>query len=160
MAERMRRTGDVPEQDLETAFTIVTEFADRCHHAKEESVLFPVLSAASPKEGAEIARRLTSDHIAFRNLVKSTRDLIPRAAAQTVSRNQLVKNLDTYARLLREHIAIENERLLPEVERSIPPEERMRLAEEFERVEREEIGPGMHERYHHMIHTLAHSYAP
>ncbi len=138
--------------------TVITEFADRCHHAKEEVVLFPVLVKASPETGADLARRLTSDHRAFRKLVGSTRELLSRAEDDEGSRGQLAKNLDTYTRLLREHILIENEQLLPEIERSIAPEERARLAEEFERVEREEVGPGMHARYHEMIHRLGHKY--
>jgi len=159
IADRIRKKDQVPEGDLEKAFTVVSEFADKCHHAKEEKVLFPVLSKAS-KEGAEISRRLTSDHVAFRHLVGNTRALVPKAQEDKVARSHLVKNLDTYTHLLREHIAIETSDLFREVERAIPPEAREELAEAFERVEREEIGAGVHEKYHAMIHGLAHAYAP
>jgi len=159
IAERIRKEDQVPEGDLETAFTVVSEFADKCHHAKEEKVLFPVLSKAS-KDGAEIARRLTSDHRAFRHLVGVTRALVPKARDDRTARSHLVKNLDTYTQLLREHIAIETSDLFREVERAIAPEAREELAEAFERVEREEIGLGVHEKYHAMIHRLAHVYAP
>jgi len=33
------------------------------------------------------------------------------------------------------------------------------LAAEFERIEAEEIGAGVHEQYHHMIQKLADAYA-
>ena len=158
LAEHVRKSGQVPAKDFERAMTVVTEFADRCHHAKEEKVLFPALSRASPKVGAEIARRLTSDHKAFRQLVASTRDLMPKAD-EPQARSLLVKNLGTYTRLLREHILVENEQLLPEVARSLTPAERARIAEEFERVEEAEVGRGMHEKYHVMIHALADKYA-
>jgi hemerythrin-like domain-containing protein len=157
MAGQMHRKR-VPEGDLEKAMAVAVEFADRCHHAKEEKVLFPALSKASPKTGAEIARRLTSDHVAFRKLVGDTRKLIPRMG-EGAARTQLSKNLDTYARLLREHIRVEHEQLFPEVERSLGPADRARLAEEFDRVEAEEIGLGVHEKYHSVIEQLSRTYA-
>jgi len=159
MAGRLSTKSTFPRKDLESAMTIVTEFADKCHHAKEEKTLFPVLSKASPRVGAELARRLTSDHIAFRKLVGTMKEQIAKGERDEKVRAQLGKNLDTYVRLLRQHILIENTELLPEVARSIPEAERRRLAAEFERIEEEEIGAGVHEKYHHMIHKLADAYA-
>jgi len=155
MGTRLRRE-PLPKADLDAAMAAITEFADQCHHAKEEKVLFPALAQASPKVGAELARRLTSDHRAFRKLVGDTRALLPRT--DTASRQQLSKNLLTYARLLREHIRIEEEQLLPEVERSLDAGARERIAMEFDRVEEAEVGPGVHERHHEAIHRLAHTY--
>jgi len=159
MAGHVHRGGAYPRKDVESALTIVTEFADKCHHAKEERTLFPALSKASPQVGAELARRLTSDHITFRKLVGTMKEQTAKGETDEKVRALLVKNLDTFARLLREHIRIENAQLLPEVERSIPEAERARLAAEFERIEAEEIGAGVHEKYHHMIHKLADAYA-
>ena len=159
MAARMRNGAGVPTGDLEEAMWVVVGFADRCHHAKEERVLFPTLARASPPVGAEIARRLTSDHVAFRKLVGAIRELIPKARKDKASRNLLVKDLDTYARLLRQHIEAEHEQLFPEVERAIDPDAEARLAAEFERVEVEEIGAGMHDRFRATIRRFADLYA-
>ncbi len=159
MAGKLHEKGPYPRRDVETALSIVTEFADKCHHAKEERTLFPVLSKASPEVGAELARRLTSDHIAFRKLVGTMKEQTVKGEKDDAARAQLAKNLGTYTRLLRQHIFIENTELLPEVERSIPEAERARLAAEFERIEETEIGAGVHEKYHRMIHKLADAYA-
>lgn len=158
MAVRLGGTGAYPKKDLEKALTVVVEFGDRCHHAKEEKVLFPAIAKASPKTGVELARRLTSDHIAFRKLVGTMRGQIADAGKDAAVRTQLAKNLGTYTRLLRRHISVEDGELAREVERSLGPAERARIAKEFERVEREEIGPGVHEKYHAMIHELAEAY--
>lgn len=160
MAHRLRVNEAVPREDLDDAMTVVVEFADRCHHAKEEQVVFPALRKASPEIGADIARRLTSDHQAFRKLVRAMRDLCPKARTRKSARVQLAKYFSTYIRVLREHIRIEEEQLLPEVDRSLAPAQRAEFAERFDRVEAEEIGWGMHEAYHAMIHRLAESYAP
>lgn len=158
MASRLRKGEVVPKDDLYDAMTVVVEFADGCHTAKEESVLFPALSDASPDVGAEIARRLTSDHRAFRHVVAAVWELIPRSTTKAV-RRQIGKHLSTYTRLLREHIRVETEELLPEVERSLAPAQRERVTQGFERVEREEIGPGMHLAYRSIIRRLAEAYA-
>lgn len=158
MVDRIRTADEVPEADLGQALEVIMEFADRCHHGKEEEILFPALARAS-SEGAELTRRLTSDHKAMRKLVGVIRELLPRATDDDEARRQLAKNLATYPRLLREHIRIEDDRLLAETQRSLSPEERARVVREFERVEREEIGPGEHERYHALIQELADRYA-
>ncbi len=159
MAGALQRPGPYPRKDLEAATTVITEFGDKCHHAKEEKVLFPALAKASPQTGAEIARRLTSDHRAFRQIVGTMKAQIPKAEADAAARALLAKNLDTYVRLLRAHIAAENTELMPEVDRAIPPAEREAIAEAFERIEREEVGAGVHEKYRGMIHKLADTYA-
>lgn len=93
MAARLRSDAPVPREDFGDVMTVIVELADRCHHAKEEDVLFPALAGASPQMGSEIARRLTSDHQAFRKLVASMRDLIPRVALFKSVRAQLAKLL-------------------------------------------------------------------
>jgi len=157
LAEHVRKSGQVPAKDFERAMTVVTEFADRCHHAKEEKVLFPVLSEASPA-GAEVARRLSSDHRAFREIVGKVKELIPKAESDPKGRGLLAKHLGTYTRVLREHILVENTELFNEVMRSLSDAQRAKVAEGFERVERVEIGDGVHEKYHRMIHRLADAY--
>jgi hemerythrin-like domain-containing protein len=78
MAERLRGGAVMPERDLQDIVSIMADYADRCHDVKEEKVLFPRLASASPVEGARLARRLTGDHQAFRKVVASLRDAIPR----------------------------------------------------------------------------------
>jgi len=159
LAVRLRTEPAYPRKDLDAVATVITEFGDKCHHGKEERALFPALSAASPKVGAELARRLTSDHRAFRQIVGTMRGQIPAAEGSKGEREKLAKNLGTYAKLLREHIGVETKQLFPEVLRALPPAQRGEIAEAFERIEREEIGLGAHERYHGMIHALAETYA-
>lgn len=157
MASRLKEGEVVPKDDLYDAMMVVVEFAEGSHRAKEEAVLFPALSAASPERGGEMTRRLTSDHRAFRHVAAAVREQIPRSTTKAV-RRQVGRNLATYIRLLRAHIRVETEELLPELERSLPPAQRERVVQGFERVEREEIGPGMHEAHRSIIRRLAEAY--
>ncbi len=157
MAGRMRGKATLPMADLDNAVVILEGYADLCHHAKEEQVLFPELARASPEVGAELARRLKGDHLAFRRLVGTMKELVPRAADEP-GRSELAKLFESYVRVLREHIRIEEERLFPEVERSLDPAVRARMAREFNRIEEAKVGPHMHGMYLGMIENLAESY--
>ena len=67
----------------------------------------------------------------------------------------LADALAAYVELLRGHIFKENNVLFPMAEQVLPEAEQSGLAERFEEVENEEIGPGVHERYHALAHELA-----
>lgn len=150
----------VAKEDLDTALDVLVNFADKCHHAKEERALFPVLARQSPTEGALLAHRLEGDHRAARKLLTALRDLTPAVAdGDRSAREMFAKSARTYASLLEEHITQETHRLLPLIDAAIPLEKRTKLAKEFDRIEREETGEGMHAKYEHTIRALAAKYA-
>lgn len=158
MAKRLAANQLVPREDLNDAMMVVVEYADRCHCTKEELVLFPILATASPKAGAEITRRMAEEHRGLRRLVRGIQEILPRGSMTTSARVELGRILASYVQLLRDHIRIEEELLFPEVDRSIPRPDRARILREFERVEREEVGWGMHAAYHSIIHRLGEAY--
>jgi len=63
--------------------------------------------------------------------------------------------LSTYARLLRAHIAKEDNVLYPMADQLFTAEDQRSLTEAFDRVEAEETGEGVHEKYHQLAHKLA-----
>lgn len=159
IATRVEHGERVPRADIEAALEVVVNFADKCHHAKEEKALFPVLARFSPKEGAFLAHRLEGDHKAARQLVTAMRESAPRVeAGDPAARRTFAKSAKTYVALLQEHIDQETKQLLPLVTSALPPAERSALAEEFDRIEREETGEGLHEKYEGTIHRLADAY--
>ena len=62
------------------------------------------------------------------------------------------KGLDV---LLRAHIDKEDQILFPMADRLFSPEDQRELEVAFDQVEAEEIGLGVHDRYHQMAHDLA-----
>jgi hemerythrin-like domain-containing protein len=140
-------------QAIQPAFFIqaaefIKGFADGCHHAKEEGVLFPAMLAAGlPTQGGPVQAML-ADHEQGR---KFTRTM--RAAAEAwqkgdeSARAHVVENARGYAALLRQHILKEDSVLFPMANRVIPSASHEKLAEDFERVEHEETGAGVHEKY-------------
>ncbi len=159
MAERVDPGERVARSDVDDALEVVVNFADKCHHAKEEKALFPVLVQASPKEGARLVRRLEGDHEAGRHLVAALRSAAPRLESGDAKiRAQFAKDARSYVVLLTEHIAQETQQLLPMIDRVLPAQRREALGAEFDRIEREETGAGAHEKYEGTIHRLADRY--
>ncbi|MBN2084714.1 MAG: hemerythrin domain-containing protein [Anaerolineales bacterium] len=138
------------------AVDFIRNYADGCHHRKEEGALFPaMIEAGIPEENGPIAVMLgehEQGRVFNRGMEKAAKAGV---AGGTAHREDLIRNALGYAALLRQHIRKENEILFPMAERVIPPAAQNQLAVEFERIEREETGAGVHEKYHAMAEAMA-----
>ena len=136
---------------------LTRNFTDGCHHAKEEKILFPLMEEKSPGAGGPVSVML-AEHETGRGFVRAIADSLPDVAVAGVvgdaARIVVADNLALYSELLRMHIHKENEVLFPLAERTLDDEAKRALAAEFERVEEEETGAGVHERYHAIAHEL------
>ena len=130
------------------ASEFIKGFADGCHHKKEEGVLFPAMEAAGvPRDGGPIGAML-GDHEAGRLFNRNMRAAAERLVAGDKSAGaEIERNALGYARLLRQHIMKEDNVLFPMADRVIPVEKQIEVAAAFERIEHEETGEGVHEKY-------------
>jgi hemerythrin-like domain-containing protein len=132
-------------------------FTDRCHHAKEEKLLFPSLQQHGlPVDSGPVAVML-AEHEEGRKLIRAIIGEMTEAkigAAKAVS--AVGDNLAAYIILLRQHIQKEDNILFPMADRLIPADEQQLLTEAFARIEAEEMGEGTHEKYHQLAHDLNH----
>ena len=131
-------------------------FVDRCHHGKEEEYLFPKLQERGlPPDKGPIPVMLL-EHMGGRNTVKAISEALERvkqgdsSAAAAVAANLAI--LDEH---LRGHIDKENEVLFPMADKVLTAEDQQFLVAAFEKHEAEEIGVGVHEKYHQLAHELA-----
>jgi hemerythrin-like domain-containing protein len=148
-------------QDVRPGFFLdatdfIKGFADGCHHKKEEGVLFEAMAAAGlPKQGGPIAVML-AEHDQGRVFTRGLRDAANRLVAGDASaRGEVVYNARGYAALLRQHIGKENGILFPMADQMIPAGKQAQVAEDFERVEHEDTGAGVHEKYLALAEALA-----
>lgn len=136
--------------DLDVFFAL---FVGRCHHGKEEQLLFPALDG-SPDVIA-LVQRLEQEHERGEELAAAyavaAHDYAARGMAAA---GPLIAAARAYAASLRQHIARENEDLLPRAAYTESPAQRRALVDAFERYEDEVMGAGTHERLHQMIDTL------
>ena len=140
-------------QDVRPGFFLdatdfIKGFADGCHHRKEEGVLFEAMVGAGlPRQGGPIPVML-AEHEQGRAFTRGMRDAASRLAAGDASaRIEVVINARGYTALLRQHIQKENGILFPLADQVIPVTQQAQVADDFERVEHEETGAGMHEKY-------------
>jgi len=123
-------------------------FTDGCHHRKEEGVLFVAMNEAGvPVQGGPIGVML-AEHEQGRDFTGAMKDAAQKWEASDLSaRAALVQNALGYAALLRQHIHKENNILFPMADRVIPLDRQEKVATDFERIEHEETGEGVHEKY-------------
>lgn len=151
-SERLREGRPVRPQLLRDVVDFVRNFADKCHHGKEEENLFPRMEAAGiPRDGGPVGVMLF-EHEEGREYIAAIADEIDayeRGDARAAPR--IAENAGGYVDLLREHIAKEEQVLFPMADRVLSPDDQRELVERFERIETEVMGPGVHERYHELL---------
>jgi hemerythrin-like domain-containing protein len=131
-------------------------FVDRCHHAKEERHLIPKMEQRGiPSDHGAICFTL-QEHEQGRELVRAIAEALPAVRAGDAGAiASTASGLQAYVELLEAHIKKENEVLFPMADEVFTPEDQAELEVAFERVETEELGEGVHEKYHQLAHELA-----
>jgi hemerythrin-like domain-containing protein len=155
-ARRIQETGSVHPETVDEMLDFFRNFADRCHHSKEEKLLFVRMEERGvPVQGGPIGAML-HEHDHGRNLVKTIASALPRAASgDSAATATVAESLLAYAQFLRAHINKEDSVLYPMADRLFTADDQRALFEAFERVEAEEMGEGVHEKYHELAHKLA-----
>ncbi len=135
------------------------EFADACHHAKEENVLFAAMADAGfPSDSGPLAV-MHREHAQGRRLVRQMRELAERPGAWSVEdRQSFAGAVRAYAELLRAHIRKEDDVLYPMAEAHLTKAQLDRVEEQYEAFERSSTGPGEHERLHALAEALIEKY--
>jgi hemerythrin-like domain-containing protein len=155
LADRLRRDEQVAPETLGEVNQFFQLFADRCHHAKEEEVFFPLLERKGiPRDDGPIGVML-AEHEHGRALI---REMVEAADAygrgdQPAGR-RWAEAARQYSDLLGQHILKENNVLFGMAERVLSPDEQSALADHFERLETETMGAGTHERLHRVMDRL------
>ena len=130
------------------ATDFIKGFADGCHHRKEEGVLFKTMQANGMPAGQGPIAVMLSEHEQGRKFNQGMRAAAERLQAGDASaRQSLVQNALGYAALLKQHIQKEDQVLFPMAGRIIPADKQEQVVADFEKVEHQETGAGVHEKY-------------
>jgi hemerythrin-like domain-containing protein len=133
-------------------------FTDDCHHAKEEQHLFPKMVERGVEQEQGPIGVMLHEHELGRGFVRQIDETVgPAAQGYAQAFEELKGALRSYITLLRQHIDKENKMLFPLADSVLTADDQEQLREAFERVEAEEIGEGVHEKYHQLAHDLADS---
>lgn len=128
-------------------------FVGKCHHGKEEQLVFPVLR----RSAALLApiERLEQEHAEGGRLVAAYHEAETRYASDgMVGAATLASAARAYAHFLRSHISAENQDVLERAGTVTSAQEEAVLVDAFDRFEDDVMGKGTHEKLHAMIDTL------
>jgi hemerythrin-like domain-containing protein len=154
MIPAMEKAPSVDKKDMQDFIGFLKEFADKCHHGKEEGLLFPAMvKAGIPEQGGPIGAML-AEHAQGRQLVRD----MERSISNNVDLVKLAKAAKGYAILLRNHIQKENMILFPMAEKVLTEAQLDELYKRFEEHEEKVIGHGRHAELHAMLKSLQEKY--
>ena len=135
--ERELGNGTIDKTFMTQALDFFRNYADRCHHAKEENELFPALeSAGIPREGGPIGCML-GDHAAGRLLLQTIAEQLDAAADGDGDAQRNVRHAaTTYVELLRQHIQKEDNVLFVMADQVLDWPEQTAMLTAFDAAER------------------------
>lgn len=159
MAIQARAEGSFCIQDANDALDFFREFADGCHHRKEEDRLFPMLeSHGLPPQGGPTSV-MRSEHERGRELIRAMRRALDAATARCDgAAEQFAFHAEAYVKFLRAHIDKEDHCLFPMADQLLTSADQNRLAAGFETIEHEQDDPKRHSRYLNIASELAKHY--
>lgn len=153
--EKMHGGTEVPHEHLAHMVEFFRVFVDKCHHAKEEEFLFPAMHAAGIPGVEGPIRAMCEEHERARGFVRAIADAAARCrAGDRKAPARIVAEAQAYRDLLIPHIEKEETVLYPMADEGLSGETQEALVEGFERIEKEKIGAGTHERFHETMRHL------
>jgi len=155
-AQHLQQSGLIEEKTIQEYLDFFRNFADRCHHVKEEDLFFVKMEQRGiPNQGGPVAVML-AEHDQGRKHLKAISEALPEAVEGKVQAVDAISNhLLGYVELLKSHIYKEDHILYPMADRIFNAQDQDQLIKDFDRVEAEEMGSGVHEKYHQLAHELA-----
>lgn len=138
------------------AVSFFRHFADRCHHAKEEDHLFPAMEARGfPRDGGPTGVMI-HEHVQARDHVRKMDESIEAAEkGDPAALEAFARHARSYRHLLQNHIEKEDHCLYTMANQAFTDEDQQQLLQAFEKVEAEEIGAGIHDKYLSIANGLA-----
>jgi hemerythrin-like domain-containing protein len=155
-AKIIQEKNSVHAEKIESLVDFFRNFTDRCHHGKEEKHLFVKMQERGmPGDTGPIAVMLHEHQEGRKKVAAMAEALIPAKNNNTSAIASVKENLFAYIELLRAHIDKEDNILFPMADQLFTAQDKKELMEAFEKVEAEEMGEGVHEKYHQLAHDLA-----
>jgi hemerythrin-like domain-containing protein len=154
VAAALREGRQVKVSTLREIVGFMRNFADRCHHAKEEDLLFPALVRAGLPETTGPIAVLKSEHAQARacmGRLDATIDAYEKE--DPAAREQIIADIACMGSLYPQHIEKENGVLFPMSEKILSADQLVDLAQQFEATERR-LGEKSHDELEIMAGRL------
>jgi hemerythrin-like domain-containing protein len=153
MTSEMKRGNDVSKFDIDSLLAFLRDFADGCHHVKEEAIFLPALMQAGMGLQDGPLQVMTYEHERGRALTTAMRDAIERN-----KKEDFVLYASRYVQLLMEHIEKENDVLFERADQILTEDDDQNIVESFTHFEKTTVGQQAYARQLRIIDTLASKY--
>jgi hemerythrin-like domain-containing protein len=160
IGQSIDQTGKISNADhLEQLFDFFATFVDRCHHGKEEELLFPALEQVGvSREGGPVGVML-KEHQQGRDLVAQMKAALHQyLSGDKTALERFQQHARDYVTLLGFHIDKEDQVLFPMAVKHLSQGQLAELKKGFDRIEKDKIGVGRHEAFHQMLDALERIY--
>ena len=145
---RLNNGQDVYLRFFAGTIVFIKNFADGCHHQKEEGILFPAMIENGLSREAGPVAVMLAEHEEGRRLTQKIRQSLERyQGGDDSARKELANNSLAYTKLLRQHIHKEDNILFPMADKLIPSEQQQQISEAFKLLEHDETGEDVLEKY-------------
>ncbi len=159
MAQRAE-TGDALDvESVNQAIDFFSNFADKCHHGKEEDCLFPLLEEKGFSREQGPTGVMLHEHDEGRRHVRGMAAAVSKVeSGNAEATSDFVAHARAYVQLLREHIQKEDHCLFQMTDQALSEQDQLNLLESFANVEHDDMGPGTHEKYLEIATSLGNRY--
>lgn len=152
---KIDRGGQASPEVLAKVMDFFRLFVDRCHHSKEEEILFPKLEEKGMSMSSGPLGVMLMEHERARGLIQEMSEAAEACKTDgDKAGKQWAHAAWDYSGLMQEHFGKEEEILFRMADNVLAPEEQDAIVIEFERLEAEKIGRGKHQEIAAMMKTL------
>jgi len=122
-------------------------YADQTHHGKEEKIFFPVVKKHPDQNFRSCVKTLLQEHGQARNYIIAVEQSIGLYYnGDAAAKHVIVTNAKAYIQLLCSHIQKENQCFI-NIENALPADQQTKVNDGFDKIQVEEIGEGVHDKY-------------
>lgn len=156
MRIEFKKTNKPDAAFISAAIDFLKYYADKCHHGKEEDILFFRLNAKQLSvEHKEAIERLLNDHRLGRKMVEGLEAAQVRySKGDTSSFTQILARMDELAELYPEHIRIEDKEFFLPCMEYFSKEEQAKILEDFAEFDISLV----HDKYREIVENLEKKY--
>mgnify|MGYP006281811377 CR=1 FL=1 len=151
--ERLETGGELDPVTIDTLVDFIRTYADRCHHGKEEDILFQDLENRPLSDSEQgLMEELVEEHKLGRKLTKELVDAKNDVVDGKQPRlNDMLQTMQQLIDFYPQHIEKEDKRFFPETERHYTKAELDRMIESFYTFDMRMI----HEKYSNVVEGLS-----
>lgn len=159
IAGRLETGMPVDPDDLDQSLEFIRVFADKCHHAKEEGLLFPEMEKAGvPRDRGPLGVMLAEHELGRKHVEAMARAIPGIRTGDEHAAAAFAAAARGYGDVLVQHIAKEDRVLYPMADARLTEDQQAALEKGFAEIEETLIGGGRHGEFHRLLDRLEKAY--